>query len=140
MPASTSPQIIDNGKSNGQSSRLAFALEQLASSQRRNAEAASEMTKITANSALAAWQKQWQLFNELVSAAQNGHQDFWVFASPDQLVTKRAAVAKASVEKALAGTREITDLFLKSGNEAADIWAKRLSGSLAELQAVAGKP
>jgi len=136
--ASTSPKIGDSGKIIGEYPLLASAIDQLALSQRRNAEVATEVAKITAGCVRAAWQKQWMLFDEFV--AHTGHQDLWAFGAPrDESLAKRTAVAKASVEKVIASAQEITDLFVKSGIEAADLWTKRINESLAELQALPGK-
>src|SRR5262249_27791413 len=111
---------------------FASAFEQLAQSQRRNAEVATAVAKLTTGSVQIAWQKQWIYFNQLVCDAQEGHRDLWSLG-PDEVVATRAAVAKATVEKAVAGAREITDLFVKSSNEAADLLTKRIMESLTEL-------
>jgi phasin family protein len=134
MPASPSPQVADTKKTHSPFPHFASVVDQLALSQRRNAEAATELAKLTAGSVQAVWQKQWQLFNDLVADAQNGHHDVWAVATPDELVAKRAAVAKTSAEKVVASTREITDLFMKSGTQVADLFTKRMTESVAELQ------
>jgi hypothetical protein len=44
-------------------------------------------------------QKQWLLFNEFVVDAQAEYQDLWAVGVPDEFIAKRAAVARALVEK-----------------------------------------
>jgi hypothetical protein len=132
MPDSQTAPLDDIRKTASPFPFLASAFEHLAQSQRRNAEVATAVAKLTTGSVQTAWQKQWIYFNQLVSDAHDGHRDLWSLG-PDEVMAKRAAVAKATVEKAVAGAREITDLLLKSSNEASDLLTKRIIESLTEL-------
>jgi phasin family protein len=136
MPDSRIPTI--NGHTASLFPFMAFAFEHLALSQRRNAEFVTEVAKLTTGSVQNAWQKQWTHFSHFITEAQAGHRDLWSLG-PNELVTKQAAVAKATAEKAVTGAREITDLFLKSSNQAADLVSQRIIESLTELQALPGK-
>jgi len=117
----------------------AVSIDQFASSQRRNFEAATSVTQLTAGSLQVVWQRQWEFLGHLVSRGQEELGQLWMPGTPEQKIAQQAAFAQSAVEKGLTNIREVVDVFVKSGAEATDLVAKRVTETLTEFTTVSVK-
>ena len=139
MPSLKAPQLSDFTKAFAAFQTPAFSVDQFATAQRRNLEAATAAAQLTTESVQTALTRQWEFFGQFVAEGSAGFQQLWSPGTPDQKLAQQAAFAKSTFEKTLGNAREFVDLFVKSGTEIGDVLAKRVTETLTELEAAPAK-
>ena len=109
-------------------------VDQLAFAQRRNLETATAVVQL----AIASWQtvfrRQIDVITQTATEGSTGLQELLSPGAPQDKLAQHADFFKSSFEKGLSNLREVSDIFVKSSNEAADLVAKSVGESLTEFK------
>jgi phasin family protein len=139
MPAQSTVQPTDFTKVFTQFAASGFPVDHVASAQRRNFEAVAAATQIAAESLLAAYMRQVEIFTQAAVEGTNGLQQLWSPAAPEEKLAQHADALKATIEKGLTNLREVSQILTKANAEATDLLAKRVTESLTEMKGIVAK-
>ena len=110
-------------------------VESLMTSQRKNIEALTHANQLAVESVQAVTKRQVEIARQAFDEASAALRDFAQPSAPEERIAKHAELAKTSFEKAVACSKELTELVAKAQSEAFDILSKRVTESLDELKA-----
>jgi phasin family protein len=108
-------------------------VDQIASTHRRNIEAATTAAQITFDFFQTVFSRQMDALNQSATDGSNGLQHLFAPGAPTEKLSQNADLLKSSLEKGLSNFREVANILVKSSTEATEILAKRASESLNEL-------
>ena len=114
-------------------------LEALMASQRKNIEALTAANKLAFEGFQAVATRQTEILRQTMEELQKMMTEVMSAASPEDRVAKQADMAKSAFEKALSNMKEVAEMVTKSNTEATNVISNRISDSLGELKAMAGK-
>ncbi len=102
--------------------------------QRRNVEAITAANRVAYEGAQAIAQRQVEILRDAMAEAVNVTQTLNGVGDPKDRLVKQTELAKEGYEAACANFRELAEMNAKSGAEAIDLIASRVSESLAEAK------
>ena len=102
--------------------------------QRRNVEAFTAANRVAYEGAQAIAQRQVEILREAMTEAVKVTQTLTGVGDPKDRLVKQTELAKEGYEAACANFRELAEMNAKSGAEAVDLIANRVSESLAEVK------
>ena len=111
-------------------------LEALVEMQRRNVEAFTAANRVAYEGAQAIAQRQVEILCEAMTEAAKVTQTLSSVGDPKDRLVKQTELAKECYETACANFRELAEMNAKSGAEAIDPLANRVSESLDEVKTV----
>jgi phasin family protein len=112
-----------------------FDLEKITSAYRKNFDALNAAGQLAFEGLQTAARRQFEMASELATGS-NGAQDFFSVTSPTEKIAQHADLAKTAFDKGLTNLRELSEILVKSNNEAAEVLAKRVGESLTEFKTV----
>ncbi|MGH6954870.1 MAG: phasin family protein [Alphaproteobacteria bacterium] len=113
-----------------------FKADSLFAYHRKNFEAFTRAGMAAASGLQAVAKRQGEIFKAGVDEAAKVAQELMSPASPQEKAQNQAARAKEGMHAALAGAREIADLYAHATSEALDVFGKRVVESIDEVQAI----
>lgn len=114
-------------------------LEALMASQRKNIEALTAANKLAFEGFQAVATRQTEILRQTMEELQKMMTEVMSASTPEDRVAKQAELAKTAFEKALANMKEVAEMVTKSNTEATNVISNRITDSLEELKAMAGK-
>ena len=107
--------------------------------QRRNIEAftAASLAALEGLQSLA--KRQAEMVRQSVDESNKAMKEMFAAGSPEEKAARQAELTKAAFERAVANTRELTQLVARSQNEAIDVLNKRVAESLDEVKGFIAK-
>lgn len=112
-----------------------FDLKLMMETQRKNAQAMSEIMQLSFEGAQHAFSRQAELVGRMVQDNSNYASSILTEGTPEQKVQRQADLVRKSYEASVAGAREVSDIISKSNEEAAEIINRRITASLTEFKA-----
>lgn len=109
-------------------------IDAIMGTQRKNLEAVAEANKKAFEGMQAAMTRQAEIVREALKDSNASFKAFGDTKAPGEQAAKQADLAKEAIEHAVANTREISDLVLKSQRAAMDVLNKRMAASLEEFK------
>jgi phasin family protein len=110
----------------------AFDLNAMLSMQHKNFEAMATASRLVLEGLQTVARRQAEFATELVGEGLNGNHLFKV-ATQQEGAAKQADVFKVVLDKGLSNLREVTNVLVKSGNDATNVLAKRVSENLSQV-------
>jgi phasin family protein len=108
-------------------------VDQIASTQRRNFEAATTAAQVTFDLFQTVFRRQIEVLSQSAAEGSSGLQHLFTPGAPAEKLAQNTDLLKSSIEKSLSNFREVSDIWVKSSSEATEILTKRVSESLSEL-------
>lgn len=102
--------------------------------QRKNMEAITQANRVVFEGAQAVAQRQGEIMRETMEEAAKAMQAVTEAGSPEDRAAKQAEIVKEAYETALTHVRELSEMSVKSNNEALEVINKRFGESLDELR------
>lgn len=113
--------------------------ETVLSAQRRNLEALTAANQ----AALEGWQsmakRQADVLRQSVEEATAAMRDLLAAGSPEEKAARQAELAKAAFGRAIANVREISEMLVRTQNEATDVIGRRVAEGLDEVKTLIAK-
>lgn len=119
----------------GLSTAPAFDLKQMMETQRKNMQAMSDAMQLGMETVQQAMSRQAELMGRMVQDNSSYATAIMAEGTPEQKVQRQAELVRKSYEATVASARELNDMMMKSGEEAAGIINRRVSASLSEFKA-----
>ena len=116
-----------------------FPIDQLAIVQRRNFDTATSIIQLAADSWQTVSRRQIDMITQSAIEVSTGLQELLSPSAPSEKLVGHADFLKSSFEKGLSNFREVSDILVKSSNEATDLLAKNVSESLTEFKGALAK-
>jgi len=113
-----------------------FKFDSLLAYHRKNFEAFTRAGLAAASGLQAVAKRQGEIFKASVDEATRVTQELMGPASPQEKAQNQALRAKEGLNAALAGAREIADLYAQATTEALDVVGKRVVESIDEVQTI----
>ena len=114
-------------------------MDAMLQSQRKNIEALTAANQLAVEGMQAVARRQMEILRQTMEEASTTMQGMMATGTPEEGVAKQADLVKTAFEKALSNMKEMAEMIAKSNYEAADVLSKRVSASLEEIKAAAGK-
>ncbi len=112
-----------------------FDVEALIQAQRKNFEAFVAANQLAVEGIQAVAKRQADIVRETIEELTKASRDLGsATQAPDARMAKQVDLAKASYEKALANLRELSEMMLKSNNDAFGVINKRIAEALDEVK------
>lgn len=126
--------FADIFKSFGDNLKGTFDIDQLITTNRLNAKAASDAAKAAAEGSQAIARRQVEIWQENAERASQFIKDSITSAkSPEASISRQAEFAKSATEAAIANARELFEIASKSNSETIDLLNKRLNEVISEV-------
>jgi phasin family protein len=116
-----------------------FPVDQLAFTQRRNFDTATAVVQLAVDSWQTVFRRQIDVITQSATEGSTGLQELLSPGAPHEKLAQHADFFKSSFEKGLSNLHEVSDILVKSSNEATDLLAKNVSESLAEFKGALAK-
>lgn len=112
-----------------------FDVEALIQAQRKNFEAFVAANQLAVEGIQAVAKRQADIVRETIEELTKASRDLGsATQAPDARMAKQVELAKSSYEKALANLRELSEMMLKSNNDAFGVINKRITEALDEVK------
>lgn len=116
-----------------------FDVESLISAQRKNFEALTQANQVAVEGVQALVKRQVEIASSAIEEASAALKEMTAPGGAEEKIAKNAALVKATYEKALSATRELTELVAKTSDEAFGVLNKRFTESFEEFKDFATK-
>jgi phasin family protein len=130
---------MDVGKAFAAFNFPGFDVETILASQRKNFEAFTQANQLAVEGVQALAKRQVEIATAAIEEAQAALKDLTVPGAAEEKLAKNAELAKASYDKALAATRELSDLIAKTSGDAFGVLNKRFTESFEEFKSFTAK-
>lgn len=117
----------------------AFDVDGLLASQRKNLEALTQANQVAVEGVQALTKRQVEIVSAAIEEASTALRELTQPGAPEDKLAKNADLAKTAYEKALAATKELSELIAKTNNEAFSVLNKRFTESFEEFRDLATK-
>lgn len=107
--------------------------------QRRNIEAFTAANQAALEGLQAATRRQAEMLRQSVDEATQAMKDMLAAGSPEEKAARQTDLAKTAFARAVANTRELTDIVARSQGEALDVINKRVTEGLEEVKSMIAK-
>lgn len=114
-------------------------MEGLVAAQRKNMEALAQANQLAVESFQAVARRQSEIFRSVLEEASVAAREVMAAGSPEEKAAKQADLMKDAFQRAIANTREMSELLAKSQYEALDVVQKRVLESLDEIKSLIAK-
>jgi phasin family protein len=114
-------------------------MEGIVAAQRKNMEALAQANQLAVESFQAVARRQSEIFRSVLEEASVAAREVMAAGSPEEKAAKQADLLKDGFQRAIANTREMSELLAKSQYEALDVVQKRVLESLEELKSLMAK-
>ena len=112
-----------------------FDVEAMMQAQRKNFEAFVAANQLAVEGIQAVAKRQADIVRETIEELTKASRDMTsVNQAPDARMAKQAELAKSGYEKALANLRELSEMMLKSNNDAFSVINKRITEAMDEVK------
>jgi phasin family protein len=118
---------------------LGVDMDAMMAGQRRNIEALTAANQAAFEGLQAVTRRQAEMLRQSVDEAAQAVKDMLAAGSPEEKATRQTELAKAAFARAIANTRELTDLVTRSQGEAFDVLNKRVTEGLDEVKSMISK-
>ena len=112
-------------------------VEAYSEAQRKNMEAVTSAQQMALEGLQAIARRQTEIMQKAAEQVQSGARGMIEPGQPDDMMAKNAALLKQNFESAVSNIREMSEMMVKSQNEAIDVIYKRFAESLDELSSAA---
>lgn len=109
-------------------------VDALVSSQRRNIEALTLANKTALEGVQAVFKRQVEILRQAVEEGQSVAKGLTEAGSPQEKVSRQTELVKDAFERALANSKELSEIIAKSNSEAFDLLNKRFFQILDEIK------
>jgi phasin family protein len=116
-----------------------FDVEAVMAGQRRNIEAFTAANQAALEGLQSLAKRQAEMVRQSVDEANKAMKELFAAGSPEEKAARQADLTKAAFERAIANTRELTQLVARSQNEAIDVINKRVAEGLDEVKGFIAK-
>lgn len=116
-----------------------FDVEAVLAGQRRNIEAFTAANQAALQGLQIIATRQAEMVRQSVDEASKAMKEMLAAGSPEEKAARQTELAKAAFERAIANTRELTELAARSQNEAIDVINKRVAQGLDEVKGLIAK-
>jgi len=116
-----------------------FDVDTLIAAQRKNFEALTLANQVAVEGIQALVKRQVEIASAAIEEASAAVKELTVPGGAEEKIAQNAALVKASYEKALAASRELTELVAKTNDEAFAVLNKRFTESIEEFRDFATK-
>lgn len=117
----------------GLSSTPAFDIKQVMETNRKNAQAVTDVLQMGMACLQEAMSRQAELISQMVQDNSNFASSMMAEGTPEQKIKQQTALMRKSYEATVEGVREVSDILTKSGEEATELLSKRVAASLNEF-------
>ena len=117
-----------------------FDFEAVLAGQRRNIEAFTAANQAALDGFQMLAKRQAEMVHQSVDEANKAVKEMLAAGSPEEKAARQAELTKAAFERAVANTRELTDLVARSQGQAIDLINKRVAEGLDEVKGFIAKP
>jgi phasin family protein len=137
VPTENSSLLNDVSKFFAQFPISGSGIDSLVTWQRRNYEAITKATQLTAESFNVVLHRQVAIAGQATEDGTNGIRQLLSPGTPKEKMALQTDLMKTTIEKNLAGLRELSDILGKATAEATDVLTKRVSDGITELNRAA---
>jgi phasin family protein len=116
-----------------------FDVETILASQRKNFEAFTQANQLAVEGVQAFAKRQVEIATAAIEEAQAALKELTVPGGAEEKLAKNAELAKVAYEKALAATRELSDLVAKTSGDAFGVLNKRFTEGFEEIKTFTAK-
>ena len=116
-----------------------FDMEGVVAAQRKNMEALAQANQLAVESFQAVARRQSEIFRSVLEEASVAAREVMAAGSPEEKAAKQTDLMKDAFQRAIANTREMSELLAKSQYEALDVVQKRVLESMDELKSLLAK-
>jgi phasin family protein len=116
-----------------------FDFEAVLAGQRRNIEAFTAANQAALDGFQTLAKRQAEMVRQTVDEANKAVKEMLAAGSPEEKATRQAELTKAAFERAVANTRELTELVARSQSQAIDLLNKRVAEGLDEVKGFIAK-
>lgn len=109
-------------------------IESLVSAQRKNIEALTEANKLAFEGVQAVFKRQVEILRQSLEESANIAKELVEAGTPQDKAIRQTELAKEAFERALANSRELSEIIAKSNSEAFDLLNKRFTQVLDEIK------
>jgi phasin family protein len=132
-------KLFQDLKLNGFNGFNGFDLEAVLAGQRRNIEAFTAANQAALEGLQSLAKRQAEMVRQSVDEANKAMKEMFAAGSPEEKAARQAELTKAAFERAIANTRELTQLVARSQNEAIDVLNKRVAEGFDEVKGFIAK-
>ncbi len=132
-------KMFDMPKQMGDFKFAPFDMEGVVAAQRKNMEALAQANQLAVESFQAVARRQSEIFRSVLEEASVAAREVMAAGSPEEKAAKQTDLMKDAFQRAIANTREMSELLAKSQYEALDVVQKRVLESMDELKSLLAK-
>jgi len=132
-------KLFQDIKFNGLNGFSGFDLEAVMAGQRRNIEAFTAASQAALEGLQTLAKRHAEMVRQSVDESNKAMKEMFAAGSPEEKAARQAELTKAAYERAVANTRELTQLVARSQNEAIDVLNKRVAEGLDEVKGFIAK-
>lgn len=132
-------KMFDMPKQMGDFKFAPFDMEGVVAAQRKNMEALAQANQLAVESFQAVARRQSEIFRSVLEEASVAAREVMAAGSPEEKAAKQTDLMKDAFQRAIANTREMSELLAKSQYEALDVVQKRVLESLDEIKTLIAK-
>jgi phasin family protein len=114
-------------------------VETVVSSQRKNIDALTQANKLAFEGVQAVFKRQVEILRQTLEESSTVAKELVEAGTPQDKVARQTELAKDAFEKALANSRELSEIIVKSNSEAFELLNKRFTQILDEIKDGIGK-
>jgi phasin family protein len=114
-------------------------MDAMIAGQRRNLEAFTAANQAALEGLQAVTRRQAEMLRQSVDEATQAMKDMLAAGSPEEKAARQTDLAKSAFARAVANTRELTDIVARSQGEALDVLNKRVTEGLEEVKSMIAK-
>lgn len=114
-------------------------MQQIMAISQKNIEAMTAANQVAAEGWQTLWRRNTEIASTAMEEASSLMSELTAAGTPEDKLARQIELVKSAYEKAMANAKELTELAAKSNEEAAELIAERVSGSLEEIKAVTKK-
>jgi phasin family protein len=114
-------------------------VESLVSSQRKNIEALTQANKLAFEGVQAVFKRQVEILRQTLEESSSIAKELVETGTPQEKAVRQTELAKDAFERALANSRELSEIIAKSNSEAFELLNKRFTQVLDEIKDGIGK-
>jgi phasin family protein len=114
-------------------------VESLVASQRKNIEALTQANKLAFEGVQAVFKRQVEILRQTLEESSTIAKELVEAGTPQEKAVRQTELAKDAFERALANSRELSEIIAKSNSEAFELLNKRFSQVLDEIKDGIGK-
>ncbi len=116
-----------------------FDFEAVLAGQRRNIEAFTAANQAALDGFQSLARRQAEMVRQSVDEANKAMKEMFAAGSPEEKASRQAELTKAAFERAVANTRELTELVARSQGQAIDLINKRVAEGFDEVKGLIAK-